>query len=444
MNYEPEQHDTCSPVSQNGHYGLIENFARALWIVPAVALLIVVLFLAVGKIELSQTGSDLISALIYSALIALPSMFTVPWVAVRFSKRIPRLAFVIYALVLLCTATVGSLAAAFVLEFVGIIPHGEFLREFRSSYPFCVVITEVIGLGITSFETLRHKLQAATLELRTRQVEQERANKLLAEARLSSLESRIHPHFLFNTLNSIAALIPSDPQRAEDTVGKLASLLRFSLNAHHSGLVPLAQELKIVRDYLEIESTRFGPRLSYEIAIREDLMASQSPAPVAPNAGRELCQACRRSTQRGSRDPDHVLALKPAASVLKSSTTAPAFRSTPSRRSTGSAISSRASNFSSATPAQLEVTREEEQDCRSHVLPGGVIEMPMETAPLRAYLVDDEPLAIERLTAAARKLSRTPHRRHRHRSRTGPDVSLNAQTPANPSTFFSSTFKCRA
>ena len=102
---------------------------------------------------------------------------------------------------------------------------------------------------------------------RTRQVEQERANKLLVEARLSSLESRIHPHFLFNTLNSIASLIPSDPRRAEDTVGKLASLLRFSISANQSSLVPLAQELKIVRDYLEIESMRFGQRLRYEISV---------------------------------------------------------------------------------------------------------------------------------------------------------------------------------
>jgi LytS/YehU family sensor histidine kinase len=121
------------------------------------------------------------------------------------------------------------------------------------------------------------KLQAASLELRTRQVEQERAYKLLAEARLSSLESRIHPHFLFNTLNSIAALIPSDPQRAEDTVGKLASLIRFSLNAHNSGLVPLSQELKIVRDYLEIEKTRFGSRLRYQIAVPESLADVKVP-----------------------------------------------------------------------------------------------------------------------------------------------------------------------
>lgn len=113
--------------------------------------------------------------------------------------------------------------------------------------------------------------------MRTKQVEHERAYKLLAEAQLSSLESRIHPHFLFNTLNSIAALIPSDPQRAEDTVGKLASLLRFSLNAQHSGLVPLEQELKVVRDYLEIETTRFGSRLRYRMIIPESLGAVRVP-----------------------------------------------------------------------------------------------------------------------------------------------------------------------
>jgi LytS/YehU family sensor histidine kinase len=60
-------------------------------------------------------------------------------------------------------------------------------------------------------------------------------------------------------------------------VGKLASLLRFSLNANHSGLAPLSQELKIIRDYLEIEQTRFGPRLRYEIAIPEALQDVNVP-----------------------------------------------------------------------------------------------------------------------------------------------------------------------
>jgi LytS/YehU family sensor histidine kinase len=61
-------------------------------------------------------------------------------------------------------------------------------------------------------------------------------------------------------------------------VGKLASLLRFSLNANHSGLVPLSQELKIVRDYLEIEKTRFGQRLSFQIEVPETLNDVKVPA----------------------------------------------------------------------------------------------------------------------------------------------------------------------
>jgi len=179
-----------------------------------------------------------------------------------------------------CTAVTGSLAAGVVFQVTGLVPAGRYWQEFRSTVPFSIVISLLIGLSIATYETLRYKFQAAQLELRTRQVEQERAYKLLAEAQLSSLESRIRPHFLFNTLNSIAALIPSDPVRAEDTVGKLASLLRFSLNANHSSLVPLSQELKIVRDYLEIEKTRFGPRLRYEIAV-PDALADVKVPPLA-------------------------------------------------------------------------------------------------------------------------------------------------------------------
>jgi LytS/YehU family sensor histidine kinase len=161
----------------------------------------------------------------------------------------------------------------------------------------------MIGLSISTFETMRYKLQAASLELRTREVERERAYKLLAESRLSSLESRIHPHFLFNTLNSIAALIPSDPQRAEDTVGKLASLLRFSLNANHAGLVPLSQELKIVRDYLEIERTRFGDRIRFEIAIP----ASLDDVRVPPLAIQSLVENVVK----------HVVSRQPQGAAIK-------------------------------------------------------------------------------------------------------------------------------
>lgn len=253
-----------------------QGVKHAVWIVPIVAVLVVVLFVVLGRTRLSETGIHFVNALIYSTMIGLPSAIILNWFSHRYTGTLGRWVLLPQILILVTTALVGSLAAAVILQRTHLIS-SSYWAEFHESHPFAVVITLVVGLSITTFETLRYKLQAATIELRTRQVEQERANKLLAEARLSSLESRIHPHFLFNTLNSIAALIPSDPRRAEDTVGKLASLLRFSLASHQSGLVPLAQELKIVRDYLEIESTRFNSRLRYAVDIPDSLQSVKTP-----------------------------------------------------------------------------------------------------------------------------------------------------------------------
>jgi len=240
---------------------------RAFWIAMGATLLIFLLFFSQGFIRFSETGRRLFAIFVFSICIALPSMILVTQISIRYEKKIPRLIYLVQAVCFVCTGAAGGLAAEFILWLVGICPRNTFWPQYRVDLPFTIVITLAIGMSVSVYETLRYKLQAAELALRSREVEQERANKLLAEARLSSLESHIHPHFLFNTLNSIAALIHSDPVRAEDMVAKLASLLRFSLNAQHGGLVPLAQELKTVRDYLEIESMRFGPRLRYEVKV---------------------------------------------------------------------------------------------------------------------------------------------------------------------------------
>jgi sensor histidine kinase YesM len=276
---------------------------RLAWIVPAVALLCLALFLSIGRTKLSQSGLELVVIFVYSTLIASPSAFLLTSISRRFSARYPRITLLSNVGVLLLTATLGTLAGALLLQWMRIVPRGAFWAEFSGSWPFSILITLVVGLSITTYETLRYKLQAATLEARTRQMEQERAYKLLAEARLSALESRIHPHFLFNTLNSIASLIPSDPKRAEETVSRLASLLRFSLGAQHNGLVPLAQEIRVVRDYLEIESTRFGERLRYEI-VTPSAMGSVRVPPLA-------VQTLVENSVK------HVVALRPSGASIR-------------------------------------------------------------------------------------------------------------------------------
>ena len=263
--------------TQKWFFGWLKSFLKGIWFVPALAVLVVILFVVFERTRLSDVGRTFFSALVYSAFIGIPCSFGLNWIGYRFTERFPRLIVLMNVAALLVLATFGTLAGGVLFQIVGLVPRREYWVEFSVSYPIAALVTLIFGLSISSFETMRHKLQSATLALRTQQMEQERANKLLAEARLSSLESRIHPHFLFNTLNSIAALIPSDPKRAEDTVGKLASLLRFSLNANHSSLVPLSQEIKVVRDYLEIESTRFGARLRYQIAVPDSLGAVKVP-----------------------------------------------------------------------------------------------------------------------------------------------------------------------
>jgi two-component system sensor histidine kinase AlgZ len=97
------------------------------------------------------------------------------------------------------------------------------------------------------------------------------------EAKLASLESRVNPHFFFNTLNSIASLTREDPAGAERMTTQLASLMRSSLDHGSAPLVSLEQEIETVRDYLEIEQVRFRDRLRFEI--RADARAHAALVP---------------------------------------------------------------------------------------------------------------------------------------------------------------------
>jgi two-component system sensor histidine kinase AlgZ len=86
-----------------------------------------------------------------------------------------------------------------------------------------------------------------------------------ARARLAELQSRIRPHFLFNTLNTAIALVRSDPLRAEGVLEDMAELFRVALvEQSHGGTVSLASEIELARRYLAIESLRFGDRLELQ------------------------------------------------------------------------------------------------------------------------------------------------------------------------------------
>lgn len=91
----------------------------------------------------------------------------------------------------------------------------------------------------------------------------EEQQRLLLQARMDALSRQINPHFLFNTLNSVASLIRTNPQQARAVVYKLSAILRRLLRKHES-FNPLSEELDLINDYLSIEMVRFGDKLRFE------------------------------------------------------------------------------------------------------------------------------------------------------------------------------------
>ena len=123
---------------------------------------------------------------------------------------------------------------------------------------------------------------------RARAVEQVRAE--LAQAELRALRAQMQPHFLFNALNTIAALIAENPRAAEDTVTRLAEVFRYVLAGSGHERAPLGEELAFVRDVLAIERQRLGERLHVVETVEPGLEGVSVPAlvlqPLVENAVR--------------------------------------------------------------------------------------------------------------------------------------------------------------
>jgi two-component system, LytTR family, sensor kinase len=93
---------------------------------------------------------------------------------------------------------------------------------------------------------------------------------------------QLHPHFLFNTLNSIATLIHKDPDAADQMTARLSDLLRLTLENMGVQEVPLAQELEFLERYLEIERTRFSDRLVVRVEVAPETLDASTPYLILP------------------------------------------------------------------------------------------------------------------------------------------------------------------
>jgi sensor histidine kinase YesM len=151
-----------------------------------------------------------------------------------------------------------------------------------------LVFAALFGTIAVIYFTLRGTVERMAAQLKEKELNEERLIRTKMEAELQALQAKINPHFLFNTLNSIASLISENPKAAESTVEKLSELFRYTLKSAETNTVSVAEELEIVRTYLEIEKVRFGERLQYDItcdaAVRDFMIPALIIEPLVENS----------------------------------------------------------------------------------------------------------------------------------------------------------------
>lgn len=144
--------------------------------------------------------------------------------------------------------------------------------------------------GLAVYWAIALAVHALDLVLRVRVEETRRARleATQAEARLEALRARLRPHFLFNALNGVLALVRRDPERAERMLLRLSHLLRVGFRDDRSELVRLEEELELVGAYLDVQRERIGERLDVRVDVPAALLAERVPTlvlqPLVENA----------------------------------------------------------------------------------------------------------------------------------------------------------------
>lgn len=160
----------------------------------------------------------------------------------------------------------------------------HFLRHFND-YKFSFIVVVIVGTIIYFY-----RLQQANMNTRLKEKELDliKVKQLITQAELQTLQSKINPHFLYNSLNSIASLIRDDADKAEDMTLKLSRLFRYSINSSQNNMATVTEEIEIVNTYLAIETVRFGDRLRFIIHIDDNIKSNLIPRfliqPLVENA----------------------------------------------------------------------------------------------------------------------------------------------------------------
>lgn len=189
------------------------------------------------------------------------------WNKLSLKKLVPRIAISVLVLSLLyMLLIVGKL---YLVRLIVLKSSPASFMVFLKSTQLQVFIT---GTRLMSIWVLAYHLyHYSRLEIETVK-ENARLSLIMKETQLNNLSAQLNPHFFFNSLNNIKFLILENPDSARRAIDLLSELLRNSLNNNAGRLIPLNEEINLIRDYLELEKIRFEERLQVKIETSVDLL----------------------------------------------------------------------------------------------------------------------------------------------------------------------------
>lgn len=175
-------------------------------------------------------------------------------------------------ILLLIFATLYSFTTSYLVEILKLYDPGRKL-PLDKRFAISLIFDTPIIFVWTSMYMLWHYIEFTNSE----EINKIKLETLIKELELKTIKSQINPHFIFNALNSIRALVDEDPKRSRQAITELSNILRSSIQADQVEITSLSKELSIVKDYLALEYIRFADRLNVEYAIAPDTLENQMP-----------------------------------------------------------------------------------------------------------------------------------------------------------------------
>ncbi len=224
------------------------------------------------------------------ALLTLPIFRLASWLTIERSSWLSRAMVVVLGLVLAVGVDVATSDLRHLLYYSprALTPELEAIARARAMYFMneFIVYVAVLATGFARNYFLNYRMrltESVKLKAQAAQVQAQ-----LADARLAALRTQLNPHFLFNTLNAVSALVERDPRGVRRMIARLSELLRTSLDEADEPEVPLQRELTFVERYLEVMQIRFQGRLHVRIHVEPEVSGALVPnlilQPLVENA----------------------------------------------------------------------------------------------------------------------------------------------------------------